>query len=58
MPDITLCKDKSCTLREQCYRFTAEPSDNQYYYQYSPYDSESGDCEFYFNNKPYEKTTD
>jgi len=26
MPDITLCINKECFMREKCYRFKAKPS--------------------------------
>ena len=25
MPDISMCLDKTCIVRERCYRFMAEP---------------------------------
>ena len=31
MPDITMCKDGACPSRQQCLRFMADPSDNQFY---------------------------
>ena len=26
MPDISMCRDDACPSRQQCYRFTATPS--------------------------------
>lgn len=35
MPDISMCKNSICPLKEQCYRFKAKPSDlNQAYMQF------------------------
>jgi hypothetical protein len=27
MPDISLCKNEDCPLRENCYRYTATPGE-------------------------------
>lgn len=27
MPDISMCADHRCPLRETCYRYTAKPTD-------------------------------
>jgi len=31
MPDITMCKNDQCPLKDKCYRFTAKPSMRQSY---------------------------
>lgn len=31
MPDITMCRNESCELKEKCYRWTATPSRWQSY---------------------------
>lgn len=31
MPDIAMCLNKDCTIRNNCYRFTAIPSERQAY---------------------------
>lgn len=36
MPDITMCKNKDCPLKDKCYRFTAEPSMRQFYFTENP----------------------
>ena len=36
MPDITMCKNDQCPLKEKCYRFTAEPSNIQEYFAEHP----------------------
>ena len=58
MPDITMCKDSKCPLKDYCYRFTNKREENNYFFNYSPYDSDIGDCEFYLDNAIYESTTD
>ena len=32
MPDITMCKDETCDMKEDCYRYRAEP--NIFYQSY------------------------
>lgn len=36
MPDIAMCVNKSCHMREQCYRFRATPSERQAYADFRP----------------------
>lgn len=37
MPDITMCKDKECPLKNECYRYRAIPSEyRQSYFAESP----------------------
>jgi hypothetical protein len=31
MPDITMCNNHRCKMREGCFRYVAEPSDRQSY---------------------------
>ncbi len=51
MPDITMCTDHYCKLKETCYRYTAKPSDYQSYFMSSPKD-EDGECRYYWEVKP------
>lgn len=44
MPDITMCDDKECPMREGCYRFTAKPSMRQAYFVKSP--REGNECKY------------
>lgn len=37
MPDISMCLNNDCSIKDSCYRFKAIPSDYQYY------------CDFKFN---------
>lgn len=36
MPDITMCQNKDCPLKDKCYRFTAEPKKMQSYFAENP----------------------
>jgi hypothetical protein len=46
MPDISLCKNYMCPLAEQCYRFTAPPSEfRQVYHDFEPDDE--GNCDHF-----------
>ena len=36
MPDITMCQNDACTLRHECYRFTAKP--NPFYQSYGVFE--------------------
>lgn len=42
MPDITMCTNTDCPLRDQCYRFKAEPSMMQSYQRF-----DEVECKFY-----------
>lgn len=43
--DITMCKDTTCPHKENCLRFTGEPSLHQAYFVDSP---RNGDKCFYY----------
>lgn len=49
MPDITMCNNNKCPMRENCYRFKAEPSDYQSYFRQSP--DKDGECEYFWKLK-------
>jgi len=51
MPDIEMCLNKDCTIRNNCYRFTAIPSEYQQAYSNFQQDEE-GKCEHH-QLKPY-----
>lgn len=36
MPDITMCKNEQCDIREKCYRWCAKPSKYQSYALFGP----------------------
>lgn len=44
MPDIAMCKDDTCSLHDKCYRFTATPSEYQYWFDSPRKDDE---CEYF-----------
>ncbi len=49
MPDISMCSNKSCPMKDTCYRFTAAPSEfSQAYQDYQP---DEGDCRGYWPMK-------
>ena len=57
MPDIAMCLNKKCTLKNNCYRFKAKPaSPAQDYGTFSQ--DENGNCDFYWSLKPEGEKTD
>lgn len=50
MPDISMCENKLCPLKDNCYRYTAKPSDYQLYAEFTPDDK--GKCDYFWENKP------
>ena len=52
MGDITLCTNKSCTIRERCYRATARPNELNQYYQCFEQTRWKGSlvCDFFIKN--------
>jgi len=47
MPDITMCSGEGCPHKEQCYRFTAKPSEfSQSYFVEAPI--KDGKCDHYW----------
>jgi hypothetical protein len=48
MPDISMCTGTACIYRTKCYRYTAQPNENQSYFQ----PEEVGeDCEYFIKNE-------
>lgn len=45
MPDISMCRNRECKVREFCYRYTAKPSDRQSYAVFEP--NKEGKCEYF-----------
>lgn len=43
MPDITMCKNSTCPLRDKCYRATATPDTYQYYADFKHKDGKCDD---------------
>ena len=51
MPDITMCSGIDCPLKENCYRYTAQPSKyRQSFFSEVPYNIEEKRCEYFMNN--------
>jgi hypothetical protein len=47
MPDITMCKNEECPLKDKCYRHEAKPSTMQsYFMDIKP--NEKGECKYYW----------
>ena len=49
MPDITMCEGTGCPVKDECYRFTASPSDYQSYFVDPPI--KDGKCEMYWGTR-------
>ena len=55
MPDISMCRDHECPLKDSCYRFTAKPDPHwQSYFKGSPRGTAFGvdDCSHYWPKEP------
>jgi len=50
MPDISMCANEKCTLKNDCYRYTAKP--DEFWQQYGSFkQDDKGECRHYRNNK-------
>jgi hypothetical protein len=49
MPDISMCQNKECNMKESCYRYTAKPSEQ--WQSYSEFVYERDSCYIPINNK-------
>jgi hypothetical protein len=55
MPDISMCSGDKCPLKENCYRFLAEPSEfRQSYFMTPPYNHQTKECEYFWDNDLYQ----
>ena len=53
MPDISMCQNKECKLKEECYRFTAKLREvMQTYGEFNCKDKDGIDTFFWKNGKP------
>lgn len=43
MPDISMCSNNNCFIKEKCFRHTTQPSKRQSY-SYFDYDDSQGVC--------------
>lgn len=51
MPDISMCANEACPLKNKCYRYTATPTMyRQAYADFAPDDK--GECDYFWENKP------
>lgn len=48
MPDITMCANKDCPIKETCYRFKAIPSEFRQSWNNFNYDK---GCEYYWEEE-------
>lgn len=48
MPDITMCANKNCPLKDKCYRFTATP--DPLWQSYADFKPVNGKCEDFWDN--------
>jgi hypothetical protein len=55
MPDISMCMGNDCPIKENCYRYKAEPSKYQSYFMEAPY--KDGDCSHYWEMEMSSKTS-
>lgn len=49
MPDITMCSNENCYVKEKCYRHTAIPDPYMQSYAFFDYDDSQGKC--FMDNK-------
>ena len=51
MPDFTMCVGGDCPLKDNCYRYTAEPNEyRQSVFCTIPYNEEGG-CYYFWDNR-------
>jgi len=48
MPDISMCNNSNCKLKEDCYRFTATPSHHRQ--SYARFEPVKGECDHFWEN--------
>lgn len=49
MPDISMCANKNCYVKEKCYRYTAVP--NPYYQSFATFDYDDSQGSCFIDNK-------
>jgi hypothetical protein len=56
MPDIAMCSNHECPLRENCYRHMAEPNKyGQSYTRFKP--NEKGECDYYWPLRSFDEVS-
>jgi hypothetical protein len=48
MSDITMCKGTGCPFKEGCFRYTAKPSEYQWFFKTPPFKEDT--CEMYWGD--------
>jgi hypothetical protein len=52
MADITMCRGDLCSIKEQCYRFTATPNERQQsYFMVVDEVEKKEECDYFIDNK-------
>jgi hypothetical protein len=51
MPDIAMCKNDNCPLKDSCYRFKATPDSYQAYTIVEKEEYEDGNCPIYIRDE-------
>lgn len=53
MPDISLCKNESCPLKDNCYRYTATPNEHRQSYSVFVWEiiDQVAYCKYFIDNK-------
>jgi hypothetical protein len=51
MPDISMCKGTNCPLRDNCYRYTATPSEFRQSWFTTPPVKSDNTCAWYWKDK-------
>ena len=49
MSDTTMCEDKECPLKLNCYRYTAQKGERQSYFMWTP--RKGNECEYYWESE-------
>jgi hypothetical protein len=50
MPDITMCRNQFCTIKDRCYRWTAEPNPHWQSYAWFKEPSSNEKCLNFFED--------
>ena len=51
MPDMAMCRDNECPIKERCYRYTAQPDKwNQVYGDFK-YPKDAEKCDYFWSNE-------
>lgn len=53
MPDISMCANRECPKRLECYRYTAEPNPYRQSYFVGNINKEDGTCDYFWYNEGY-----